>query len=630
MCVVVQLLFAVYLFIISQCIIELKPVFTQNLIKKQLNKAKTFSMKPVQFFFLLLLSAFCTFLTNAANSDCSKNILFIPLDERFTTRDAFLNLAQTTPFCIMTPETEMLSSLKDPANINEIHQWIDDRIGVADAMIISAEMYLYGGLIASRISNESTSVVMSRVEKLLHYSDKYPNLNVYVSNVVMRIPAYDGDFEEPWYWADYGYDLYTYSFYLDKYTQLNQTIDLITAEKAIAGVPSSAVEEFTWRRDRNHNVTMRMLQALNSNPRPPFQYFYTTLDDSAEYGFNIREADVIRNFVSSVGLSAETCPVYPGADEVHLTMLAKFCTNEVHYGSHRLSAEEKGEYAKRVHLATIFRDPSSITSIPGYEGQPMLDTLTQQVRAAGGVLVPLNSELESIAEGEERGGFSLAHELRNAFSSGRQYAALTFLLVNNFSGDEQAEASQQPLEGNSTAYSIFNDAIDFALKSQDNIIPVGFCDNRYANGADKFFVEYMSSQTANLSGLQWTTYAGWNTNGNTIGTVVANTILLALFGHDSDEIRQANAAFNSLRILEDMSYQADWRQALVTYADSISNTDESSRYLTPDLEFYKQYMFKVLSARYADIGKSYNLPWSLESAYYPWNRTFEIGLTLTK
>lgn len=33
----------------------------------------------------------------------------------------------------------------------------------------------------------------------------------------MRIPAYNGDFEEPWYWANYGYNLYCYSFFQDKY-----------------------------------------------------------------------------------------------------------------------------------------------------------------------------------------------------------------------------------------------------------------------------------------------------------------------------------------------------------------------------------------------------------------------------
>lgn len=47
-----------------------------------------------------------------------------------------------------------------------------------------------------------------------------------------------------------------------------------------------------------------------------------TLDDNAAYGFNIREAEKIRNFILNArNLTNERCPVYPGADEVQLVML---------------------------------------------------------------------------------------------------------------------------------------------------------------------------------------------------------------------------------------------------------------------------------------------------------------------
>ena len=47
-----------------------------------------------------------------------------------------------------------------------------------------------------------------------------------------------------------------------------------------------------------------------------------TLDDNAEFGFNIREAEKIRNFILNArNLTNERCPVYPGADEVQLVML---------------------------------------------------------------------------------------------------------------------------------------------------------------------------------------------------------------------------------------------------------------------------------------------------------------------
>jgi hypothetical protein len=541
--------------------------------------------------FLLALTLF----VYSVECSCSKTILYLPLDERYTTRDAFLNLAKLTPFCIKSPDTSILPSLKVSGDISAIHNWIDENVGDADAMIVSAEMFLYGGLIASRISNDTTAEVMDRATKLLGYSKIYPNLDVYVSNVVMRIPSYNGDFEEPWYWADYGYSLYTYSFFLDKYRQLHDASDLKVAVDAVSSVPKSAVEEFMWRRERNHNITMRLLTEMGSSSPKPFSHFYTTLDDSAEYGFNIREAQEIKDTISgsSGQIPSEACPVYPGADEVHLSLLAKFA-----------GADRK----QPLSLGVVYRDPSSINTIPAYEGQPMVETLEQQVAAAGGSMSVLS---------EDGSGWE-------------QFDA--FLFVNNFSGD-QIEASEQPDTGDSSEYSpMFSPVIAYSYQtgSDKKQIPLGFCDNRYANGADRFFVQYMQQETAGvetLANLKWSAYAGWNTNGNTIGTVVANTLLLGLYGGD-EETGRSNAAFNSLRILEDQSYQADLRQTLVAYVNGITNTEENTSNLAPDLDFYLRYTWKSLSSRYQDIAMAYGLPWSLGSTYFPWNRTFEIGFSL--
>lgn len=131
----------------------------------------------------------------AVGSTCEKNILFLPLDERFTTRDIVINLAATTSFCLYTPDKSILPSHKIPANLTAIDAFIDSCIDNVDAMIVSTEMYMYGGLINSRISNDSVSIVTARVERLLAISRAHPSLQIFLSNVVMRIPSYNGDFE---------------------------------------------------------------------------------------------------------------------------------------------------------------------------------------------------------------------------------------------------------------------------------------------------------------------------------------------------------------------------------------------------------------------------------------------------
>lgn len=60
--------------------------------------------------------------------------------------------------------------------------------------------------------------------------------------------------------------------------------------------------------------------------------------------------------------------IYPGADEVGLTMLS------------RLSVDYT---QKTPNLYLVFRDPNTINYIPNYEGQPMILTVQQQIAAAG-------------------------------------------------------------------------------------------------------------------------------------------------------------------------------------------------------------------------------------------------------
>ena len=43
-----------------------------------------------------------------------------------------------------------------------------------------------------------------------------PEYKLYMSSVVMRIPGYNGDMEEPWYWENFGRDIYEFSYYTDK------------------------------------------------------------------------------------------------------------------------------------------------------------------------------------------------------------------------------------------------------------------------------------------------------------------------------------------------------------------------------------------------------------------------------
>jgi hypothetical protein len=75
--------------------------------------------------------------------------------------------------------------------------WLEKSIPVADAAVISLEMALYGGLINSRLSNDTLPLLMDRLNRLSNLL-MASHIPIFITTVVMRIPSYDGDFEEPW------------------------------------------------------------------------------------------------------------------------------------------------------------------------------------------------------------------------------------------------------------------------------------------------------------------------------------------------------------------------------------------------------------------------------------------------
>ena len=64
--------------------------------------------------------------------------------------------------------------------------------------------------------------------------------------------------------------------------------------------------------------------------------------------------------------------IYPGADEVPLALLSRYFV-------------DLSQKLQKVFL--VFRNPDSIDLVPSYEGEPMIDTLLNQVKACGGTRV---------------------------------------------------------------------------------------------------------------------------------------------------------------------------------------------------------------------------------------------------
>lgn len=153
------------------------------------------------------------------------------------------------------------------------------------------------------------------------------------------------------------------------------------------------------------------------------------------------------------------------------------------------------------------------------------------------------------------------------------------------------------------AMQIFKDEAAIEFRPPEEFYAIA--DIKLANGADNNLVERLLSTPC---GENFLGYAGWNTTANTFGSVLSMAIITYIAKRKNVFSEEPFKKLLATRLLDDWAYQANLRQSLRKNPDF-------------DLEEgYIEYIKKVQTFLDSDFEKI--------SFYFPWQRTFEVGVCL--
>ena len=235
--------------------------------------------------------------------------------------------------------------------------------------------------------------------------------------------------------------------------------------------------------------------------------------------------------------------VKTGADEIPLALIARFISEE-----------------KNINIYPKFTQPEYIDKISKYEDISVKESVYSQINLSGAKVV----------HNEENADF--------------------VLVVNNFK-TEQGELVMNVFEEG------FNG--DFELSEK----PFAVADILNANGADNDFIKTLLKK--DLSNML--AYAGWNTTGNTIGSVLCMAIVRFCCSSINNKYVQK---LLMTRFLDDWAYQANVRAIL---KQESSMPDEII--LKQKMSCYEKYLNERFSTDFNDIQYK-----------FPWDRFFEIEI----
>jgi hypothetical protein len=486
---------------------------------------------------------------------------------------------------MVVPRKELLGDMKTPADVPLLHEWLNEEAKSAEYLIVSIDMLIYGGIVPSRLHQLTLENCLERLALLKELKVQNPNLKIYAFNLIMRVPAYSSSEEEPEYYEQVGDRIYRLGWLTDKKEQgLTDGAELEEFEAITEELSSEIKKDYFSRRQTNFSVTTKVLQLVDGGL---VDYLIIPLDDNSEYGFTAREQRQLMLEVDRRNLLDQVA-IYPGADEIACTLFSRVFCEE-----HQFTPE----------LALRYSSTNGPNIIPRYEDRSLAESIKSHITSAGGVIVSdenLNDVLLMV----------------HAPAVGQKFMA----------------ESSHPLETRHRSYSSEVNIREFAQAMKHFIGKgrnVALADVAICNGGDHSLLQLIEKQGSLYELLS---YAGWNTNGNTMGTVVAHAIIASYYqkvgkSGECPEHEQKSRNFFYSRLVEDWGYQSVVRKH-VSY-QILPRFDLTPRYLKDQVP----QITKLIEERLIEFVQTHlaNLPegrLKLEDIHLPWRRMFEVGFTV--
>lgn len=511
---------------------------------------------------LCLAAALWLLLAGGSTAALAQTILFVPQDDRPVSLRQSVDTALAAGFEVLTPPAALLAGRGRPGDSEALWAWLRQYAPEADALVLSADSLIYGGLVDSRTHQEELAVLQTRLQRLDELQRLNPVASPYVFATVMRTPRATAGGMEPAYYEQYGPRIFALTALQDK-----EAVQGLTGQekrqlaRLLGEVPPAVLRDWLNRREKNFRLNQQLVAQARAGT---IRYLLLGRDDTAPFSQTHREARALVQ--QAQGLPASRFASFPGADQLGLLLL----TRAIHDLSQAVPV-----------VAVQYAPGAGAASVPTYEDQPLGPSIAAQVAAAGGIVLPHPRQPDLVLA-------------VHTSPSGRS--------------DEAEWATNGTVAGAGTR--------QFVAQLQRQLgegrrMAVG--DVSFANGADNSLLALLEKERL-LHRLA--AYSGWNTPSNTLGYAIAQGLLAARTG---DEARER---LLGERYLDDWAYQANirgqlYREVIYARGGSLVQLDALEGEVTAAAQrkledFTRQHLYFLRPEQV--------------KVRFPWNRMFEIDV----
>lgn len=285
-------------------------------------------------------------------------VLYVPLDDRPVNLTMPQLLAGIVDYDMLVPPRELLGSYHTPGKPEALAQWLLAHTEQPDCIILSLDMLLYGGLVASRQPSIPVEVTLARLDIVRRLRERFPQAAIHASSVLTRLDMPMSPEDR----LRYGDSFYQYTRLAGDKTAKDEVKALLR------GLPESLVERYKQVRRRNHAINAAAVEQVAAGN---LDFLILGQDDADAGGLHADEQKALRSLMRKhkVGDKVVLCD---GADETGATLF-----------SHFVHQHMEG----RPQVAVVYLDPDGAQRVAPFEGRPFAENLKLQAQAAGVKLV---------------------------------------------------------------------------------------------------------------------------------------------------------------------------------------------------------------------------------------------------
>lgn len=442
--------------------------------------------------------AVASFFLCASPAALAKTILYVPQDDRPVDYEYTVSTAEAAGYQVLTPPAQYLSGMNFHGSPDKLMAWVDANAGKADAMVLSIDSLVYGGLVDSRKHNLPMETLTARLGKVEALHKSHKNVPIYVFSTVMRSPWAGGKGVEPDYYLTMGSDIYQLASLQAKMDEEGLNPQERNDWFAIMRrVPMEYLQDWYNRRRKNMSINYRLIDDARKGV---FTYYSLGHDDNSVSTQSSLESKYLE--MAGTGIPKTAFGSFPGADQLGLLLITR-------------ASNDFNNYHPKITV--IYPLGGGEKTVPRYDGQAIGKTIASHVEAIGGTMVD-----------NERPDLLLAVNTPLTTST-----------------TESANFENFPIMLQST-----RDFLTQIEKAVNLDIPVSIVDMAFSNGSDNTLVYglYQDKMMYRLAA-----YNGWNTASNSVGYGIAQGVLSKYMTAD------AHRDMLTTQYLDNWAYQANVR-----------------------------------------------------------------------